>query len=140
MNDATTKPPTFPVVLCQKFPTGHGKPIKLMDPFGYSHRSAGALQIRPCRYFAEGRCRHGARCGFSHQLDYPERPRPEIPLTTSAIVCGQDTVDGQTAPRCHYFLKGHCRKGAACSFAHTWPDHDKNEGLETEVHEKTSNI
>jgi hypothetical protein len=65
-------------------------------------REQGARGSKPCRFFAEGTCRYGDDCSFSHD------------------VCQAQSKVCAPKPRkiCRFFLAGNCREGDACTFRH----------------------
>lgn len=64
----------------------------------------GAKKVKqvPCRFFAEGRCKNGDNCEFSHDS---EMYRPK-------------TLDEKNPSLCNFYDQGKCSRGAACPFAH----------------------
>eukprot|EP00741_Cyanophora_paradoxa_P013984 tig00020723_g13500.t1 len=62
----------------------------------------------PCRFFAAGFCRDGARCRFQHGAPAPAAPAEAGPSS------------GQPAQvaACRFFARGSCRDGARCRYRH----------------------
>lgn len=56
----------------------------------------------PCKFFEQGHCPRGEKCGFSHD------PRDSQPKP----------LDHKRAEECSFFRKGMCTRGAGCAFAH----------------------
>mmetsp|Transcript_12810 Transcript_12810/g.43377 ORF Transcript_12810/g.43377 Transcript_12810/m.43377 type:complete len:302 (+) Transcript_12810:98-1003(+) len=57
----------------------------------------------PCRFFAQGNCRAGDQCRFSHAVGQAA-PEP-----------------ARIAAPCRFFLSGGCRAGDSCRFSHDMP-------------------
>ena len=62
--------------------------------------------MRPCTFFAQGRCRHGTECRFSHTIVAPQGVCDEPPAVL---------------PPCSFFAHGACRNGDRCRFSHSNP-------------------
>ncbi|KAK0732491.1 hypothetical protein B0T21DRAFT_291060 [Apiosordaria backusii] len=78
-------------------------------------RPAGARPAKlPCMFFAQGRCRNGSSCTFSHDAAPGSTTRPD----TASGPKPTDTRDAKAKVTCHFFLKGACLKGDSCPFAH----------------------
>ncbi|KAJ4825958.1 hypothetical protein Tsubulata_011194 [Turnera subulata] len=86
-------------------------------------RSGYSAQI--CRDFPSGRCRRGSQCPFLHQGghsyddDWERQRKPvafkyPIPNDSKEYSLGS----GRSAHCCTDFLKGNCRRGASCRYAH----------------------
>ncbi|KAJ8769134.1 hypothetical protein K2173_000909 [Erythroxylum novogranatense] len=90
---------------------------------GYDRsRNRSALSAQICKDFTAGRCRRGNLCDFLHQghEDTSERHRK---TAASKYSTSHDTKEhplgsGRGDDCCTDFLKGNCRRGASCRFAH----------------------
>lgn len=76
----------------------------------------------PCRFFARGNCtRHP--CPFAHKPSpKPSAPAAPLPVAQEPILAPQSQL------RCRFFVKGRCRNGDTCPFAHS--DGDATDGLD----------
>eukprot|EP00928_Gymnodinium_smaydae_P080273 TRINITY_DN64000_c0_g1_i1.p1 TRINITY_DN64000_c0_g1~~TRINITY_DN64000_c0_g1_i1.p1 ORF type:complete len:505 (-),score=65.39 TRINITY_DN64000_c0_g1_i1:19-1458(-) len=78
----------------------------------------------PCRFFAEGRCRKGLACPFSHvtQVSHVPLVMPSVGMQESlaAVIASQPAASSSTTSKvpCKFFADGLCTKGAACNFSH----------------------
>jgi len=67
----------------------------------------------PCKYFAEGHCRNGDSCRFSH-----ERAKAN-PLAALASANASSRAGAAcSATPCKFFADGFCEKGLGCRFSH----------------------
>lgn len=110
-----------------------------------SRRAGGAdsgTEAKPCQYFAQGRCKKGQNCPFSHTFTPGDR-RVTAEIRASAAPCqfhlmgrctkgpnctfahnfnpGDRRVAAQVrkkAEPCQFYAQGRCRNGAACTFSH----------------------
>jgi hypothetical protein len=62
----------------------------------------GGQEVAVCRFFLQGRCRHGDHCRFGHP--YERSGGAAHPISGP--------------PACTFFAKGTCREGDKCRFAH----------------------
>ena len=90
-------------------------------PAKRSRRDAGAgarRGTRPCRYWQLGKCRRGDARDFVHEGDAGgERTGPPA---TGAEICPtiSPTNAATNATPCRFFLRGRCKSGRRCAFAH----------------------
>ncbi|PPQ65475.1 hypothetical protein CVT26_000115 [Gymnopilus dilepis] len=95
-----------------------------------------AARPKPCRFFAEGRCKRGASCSMSH--DVPEqKPRASRPESSSREQTNSteevkdswsqpQPAEGQSGPSevrkndilCRDYREGHCKFGDDCRYSH----------------------
>ena len=71
----------------------------------------------PCRFHAQGRCRSGEACPFSHaHVAAAGAPPVVVPI---AVPTGPMGRPGLPSPQpCRFFARGQCRSGEACPFSH----------------------
>lgn len=107
--------------------------------------------MKPCLYFARGTCRYGDSCRSHHETRAGLNPLSEPFTTTSpnASIPGPngsiDTLsleDNVLSQVCTYHLRGTCRRGLYCWYAHpattvpteeNTPSADQFGGPETEI-------
>src|SRR5688572_26780741 len=74
----------------------------------------------PCLFFAQGKCRNGQACSFSHSF-VPE-PLKETSLAAdmkaTSPVATSPGGDTRKQVTCHFYLLGSCLKGDSCPFSH----------------------
>jgi hypothetical protein len=87
------------------------RPAAAQDPKGWQANA-------PCKFFAQGKCRNGQTCSFSHAIA-PE-PEGSPPNTVEATTPASDSRGGDTRKQvtCRFYSLGTCLKGDACPFAH----------------------
>ncbi len=80
----------------------------------------------PCSYFAEGRCRSGASCAYSHAVPDPRaRVLCKFVLSGACNRAGCPYLHDTVSVHCLYFYaNGSCKDGAACRFSHREPSTD----------------
>ncbi|KAJ6917186.1 zinc finger CCCH domain-containing protein 38-like isoform X1 [Populus alba x Populus x berolinensis] len=89
-------------------------------------RSISGVSAQLCKDFVAGRCRRGSHCPFLHQDtetcedDWERRPRK---AAASKYPISHDSKQypmgsGRSADCCNEFLKGSCRRGESCRYAH----------------------
>ena len=116
------------------------------SPSGNDHNH----QPRPrksnvCFQFAEGHCRRGEGCRYSHDQELSNKPlNSDAPkaedgewLTTED---SSHSAPWNTAPpaQCPYFLKGNCRNGSFCRMSHD-SEEKPQEGSQSEEPYKAEN-
>lgn len=78
----------------------------------------------PCQFYAQGRCRNGTGCPFSHAGG---NQRAEAPTQTRVTAIAGlaihpadagPQVDSRSRIPCRFHLRGACSKGDECPFAH----------------------
>lgn len=67
----------------------------------------------PCRFYAQGHCRAGAECRFSHEAPPPLGGAADGPD-------GAHAAPARKAPPCRFFAQGKCRN-PECRFSHELP-------------------
>ena len=86
---------------------------------------------RPCNnFFAQGSCRFGDKCHFSHDLEEVESmmANPDVQEQMAQMIEQAQSFDKgkkEAGPQangasklCHFFAQGRCNKGAQCPFSH----------------------
>eukprot|EP00257_Ricinus_communis_P009193 XP_002527649.2 zinc finger CCCH domain-containing protein 38 [Ricinus communis] len=103
-------------------------------------RSRSAVSSQICKDFAAGRCRRGNHCQFLHQgtQTYEDDWERHRKTATSQYPIPHDsreypTGSGRSTDSCSDFLKGNCRRGASCRFAHHGATHAAGKGSSNEV-------
>jgi len=81
-----------------------------------------------CRFFIQGRCRHGAACRFRHDDD-DERAGTRGVASSSAVDGGEHTRN--TVPLCRFYQYGHCRYGDQCFYRHDGSSSTDNTNITT---------
>ncbi|KAJ6397805.1 hypothetical protein OIU77_018752 [Salix suchowensis] len=88
-------------------------------------RSRSGVSAQLCKDFVAGRCRRGNHCQFLHQVTETCEDDWEEPRKTAAskYLVSHDTKQysmgsGRSANCCTDFLKGNCRRGESCRYAH----------------------
>jgi len=100
----------------------------------------------PCKFFAQGKCRNGANCKFSHDLPpggnqasvfggasgfRQQQSNPSPFSGGGGQGFGQNNNNnsggGRTKPPCKFFAQGRCRNGANCKFSHDLPPGNQNQ-------------
>lgn len=78
----------------------------------------GAVKSYACKYFAEGHCKDGSQCRYSHaQQQSPQASNAPIRTTSSTSTIKDSPV--QPPAVCRYFSKeGGCRNGEKCPMLH----------------------
>lgn len=96
------------------------------SPFGVSTNTATSVRDNkePCKYFAQGKCKYGANCKYSHDGSgtlgtnnvnpFGQAQNNKIsPFSNS----GWNDSVGKSQP-CKFFAEGKCKFGANCKFSH----------------------
>lgn len=106
------------------------------SPFGTNANSSSGFGNKkdtrqPCKFFAEGKCRNGANCRFSHdtggtnsgnggfgnQGNNPSSASSPFGNPSSGFG-GNGGNNTNNRPPCKFFAEGKCRNGANCKFSH----------------------
>ena len=79
--------------------------------------AGGRQGTRPCRYWQLGKCRRGDACDFVHAGDAGGN---RAGASTGAEICPTicPTNAATNATPCRFFLRGRCKSGRRCAFAH----------------------
>ena len=79
--------------------------------------AGGRQGTRPCRYWQLGKCRRGDACDFVHAGDAGGN---RAGASTGAETCPtiSPTNAATNATPCRFFLRGRCKSGRRCAFAH----------------------
>ncbi|KAH1082924.1 hypothetical protein J1N35_022685 [Gossypium stocksii] len=89
-------------------------------------RNRSGVSTQLCKDFVAGRCRRGSQCHFLHQ-DIQSREdgwdNRQKRAGVSKYITHDDCKDylvksGRSTDCCTEYLKGNCRRGASCRFAH----------------------
>eukprot|EP00986_Skeletonema_menzelii_P018145 scaffold25709_cov137-Skeletonema_menzelii.AAC.2 len=107
------------------------------SPFGSTNNSGFGNQTdtrQPCKFFAEGKCRNGNNCRFSHDTNsgsgggfggggfgnQAANPPSASPFgnPSSSGFGGNGGGKKDNRPPCKFFAEGKCRNGANCKFSH----------------------
>jgi hypothetical protein len=93
----------------------------------------------PCQFYAQGRCRNGTSCPFSHadgsQIAVTP-PQALVTLIAGLTIHAADAapqVDSRSRIPCRFHLRGACSKGDECPFAHDIPKNVSETAVEAEV-------
>jgi len=96
-----------------------------MEPSRLPFRTAPKFQTAarpsktPCRFFAQGACRNGGTCSFSHDTGTFARQGEAIqPAEDGVTYRPGSSEDTRALVPCRYYLAGSCLKGDSCPFAH----------------------
>jgi GLE1-like protein./Zinc finger C-x8-C-x5-C-x3-H type (and similar). len=108
-------------------PFGAGQStIGTPSPFGVSNNTTNFIKDKkePCKYFAQGKCKYGASCKYSHDVSRNLGTNVASPFgqaqNTSVSPFGNtgwNDSSNKTQP-CKFFAEGKCRFGANCKFCH----------------------
>lgn len=81
-------------------------------------RAAEAARVKPeCKFFAQGGCRAGASCPFSHTSKSAAAAATSA-TTAGAGAGGETTVPVVPVTVCAHHLRGACTRGAQCGYSH----------------------
>ncbi|KAH8904039.1 hypothetical protein BR93DRAFT_161037 [Coniochaeta sp. PMI_546] len=90
----------------------------------------------PCQFYAQGRCRKGNSCPFSHAEGGGQKAVASTPTLVAATAgltinsaAPTPQVDSRSRISCRFNSRGACSKGDDCPFAHDLP----KQGYETTV-------
>src|SRR5687767_295840 len=81
----------------------------------------------PCKFFAQGACRNGESCKFTHERSKSIRndsgQTPSASLATRATGLNPEATaytGGTTkaVPVCIFYLQGKCKRGDGCRYVH----------------------
>lgn len=78
----------------------------------HAQQSPDALSKITCRFYAQGACREGDNCRFSHVTSRKT-------ANTGEVEALQPYRDTRSQVPCQFYLRGRCLKGAECPYAHT---------------------
>jgi len=81
-----------------------------------------------CRFFPIGKCRNGASCKFSHDMDQPQ-------MTDQPMLSMQSNISTNEPRICKFFQEGNC-KNAKCNMIHAYSSNLDHVILEEEFHTK----
>uniref|UniRef100_A0A6V2HMQ0 mRNA export factor GLE1 n=1 Tax=Ditylum brightwellii TaxID=49249 RepID=A0A6V2HMQ0_9STRA len=85
------------------------------SPFGGGGGGNNSQDNRPpCRFFAQGTCRNGANCTFSHGSTNNAQPNNAF----GGGGGGNSNNGTDKKQPCRFFAQGKCRNGANCKFSH----------------------
>lgn len=112
------------------------------SPFGGGASNAPKQDNRPpCRFFAQGKCRNGDNCKFSHVVqgqqgsntNPPTQSRFGVPSSNPAPNKwnnpSNDNQGGNNKQPCKFFAQGKCRFGANCKFSHDMNSASSSQGF-----------
>lgn len=109
-------------------------------------RSRSGVSNQLCKDFTAGRCRRGSHCMFLHEgnEDYDEYWDGRHRKGGSSKYSTLDTRDypsrsGRSSAPCNDFVKGRCRRGAACRFEHHGVSDGFGKGYSNEVSREKEN-
>ncbi|XP_022721314.1 zinc finger CCCH domain-containing protein 38-like isoform X2 [Durio zibethinus] len=100
--------------------------IRRQSGFSERTRNRSGVSTQLCKDFMAGRCRRGSQCHFLHQ-DIQSREdgwdNRQRRVGASNYIPRNDSKDyltrsGRSTDFCTNYLKGNCRRGASCRFAH----------------------
>ncbi|KAK4452505.1 hypothetical protein QBC34DRAFT_397735 [Podospora aff. communis PSN243] len=89
------------------------RPAAARDPNGWQANSS-------CIFFAQGKCRNGQACSFSHAtVSEPTQERP-LPSAVEATNRASEPSEGDSRKNvtCRFYSLGACLKGDLCPFSH----------------------
>ncbi|KAK0643982.1 hypothetical protein B0T16DRAFT_416954 [Cercophora newfieldiana] len=76
----------------------------------------------PCKFFAQGKCRNGQACSFSHGVAPESCPPASTVQETPATSADAGEGDTRKQVQCRFYASGGCLKGVSCPFAHVDAD------------------
>ena len=113
-------------------PFGGGNQQQQQSPFGGGGNQQGKKK-GPCKFFAQGKCRNGSNCEFSHDMQggqgngqqqsspfggfRQQQQQQTTPFGGGGII-NQGGQSGSNRPPCKFFVQGTCRNGSNCKFSH----------------------
>ncbi|KAK8506726.1 hypothetical protein V6N13_065858 [Hibiscus sabdariffa] len=106
-----------------------------------SNRSGVSTQM--CKDFMAGRCRRGSQCHFLHQDIQSHEGgwdnRQKRAGVSKYITRNDDIKSGRSTDCCTDYLKGNCRRGASCRFAHDGVSDGFSRGSVNEISREREN-
>ncbi|XP_022739365.1 zinc finger CCCH domain-containing protein 38-like isoform X2 [Durio zibethinus] len=121
--------------------------IRRQSGFHERTRSRSGVSTQLCKDFMAGRCRRGSQCHFLHQdiqSDEDGWDNRQKRGGMSKYFTPNDGKDyliksGRSTDCCADYLKGNCRKGASCRFAHDGASDGFSRGSINEVSREREN-
>ncbi|XVF17025.1 hypothetical protein REPUB_Repub10bG0081200 [Reevesia pubescens] len=100
--------------------------IRRQSGFHERTQSRSGVSNQLCKDFMAGRCRRGSQCHFlhqdirSHEDGWDNRKKRAGASKYFTPIDGKDYLikSGRSTDCCTDYLKGNCRRGASCRFAH----------------------
>ncbi|XP_021301161.1 zinc finger CCCH domain-containing protein 38 isoform X2 [Herrania umbratica] len=122
--------------------------IRRQSGFHERTRSRSGVSTQICKEFMAGRCRRGSQCQFlhqdiqSHEDGWDNRQKKAGGSKYCTSNDGKECLmkSGRSSDCCNDYLKGNCRRGASCRFAHDGASDGFSRGSINEVsRERESN-
>ncbi|XVF58761.1 hypothetical protein PTKIN_Ptkin07bG0092400 [Pterospermum kingtungense] len=120
--------------------------IRRQSGFSEKARSrSGSTQL--CKDFMSGRCRRGSQCQFlhqdnqSHEDGWDNRPKRGGASKYFTPYDGKEYLikSGRSTDCCTDYMKGSCRRGESCRFAHDYTSDSFSRGSINEVRREKEN-
>ncbi|XWS33167.1 hypothetical protein CRYUN_Cryun22dG0056100 [Craigia yunnanensis] len=121
--------------------------IRRQSGFHDRTRSRSGVSIQSCKDFMAGRCRRGSQCQFlhqdiqSHEDGWDNRQKRARASTYFTPNDGKEYLikSGRSTDCCTDYLKGNCRRGTSCRFAHHGASDGFSRGSINEVSRQREN-